>query len=187
LPLPPALRWIEVDLPEILDAKEVELAGERPVCVLERVRLDLADRAARQGLLERVNGAGGPVLVVTEGLLVYLGEDNVRQLAADLAAQPAMRWWLIDLVPPFILRFLQRTWGKSLDAAAAPMRFAPAEGLEFFRPLGWSGVEFHPFVLAARRLHREMSYSWLRRLLSWLTPRLRREMLRAGVALLARQ
>ena len=36
LPLPPSLRWIEVDLPELLAHKERELAGDRPVCELER-------------------------------------------------------------------------------------------------------------------------------------------------------
>src|ERR1700732_656244 len=40
--LPPTLQWVEVDLPGILDYKEEILAGERPVCALERVRLGLA-------------------------------------------------------------------------------------------------------------------------------------------------
>lgn len=190
LPLPAGLRWIEVDLPEIVDYKEAELAAERPRCALERVRLDLADRAARRDLLARVGGIGsirGTVLTITEGLLVYLREDDVRDLAADLAAQGAMRWWAADLVSPFILRFLQRSWGKSLDEAGAPLRFAPAEGAAFFRRLGWEPVELHPFLTEARRLHREMSFSWLRRALAWLTPDLRRQALQTGIALFERR
>src|SRR5207249_5958682 len=35
LPLPPSLRWIDVDLPEILDWKQRELAGETPACRYE--------------------------------------------------------------------------------------------------------------------------------------------------------
>src|SRR5690242_4679213 len=40
--LPATLRWVEADLPQIIDYKEEILAGEKPVCALERVRLDLA-------------------------------------------------------------------------------------------------------------------------------------------------
>src|SRR5207245_1850594 len=35
--LPPALRWIEIDLPAMVQYKEEVLAGERPRCALERV------------------------------------------------------------------------------------------------------------------------------------------------------
>ena len=45
--LPAALKWIEVDLPGIISYKEEILASEKPVCDLERVRLDLSDAAAR--------------------------------------------------------------------------------------------------------------------------------------------
>src|SRR5579859_6090106 len=38
--LPPSLKWIEVDLPELLDHKEEILKDEKPVCALERIRLD---------------------------------------------------------------------------------------------------------------------------------------------------
>ena len=52
MPLPASLKWIEVDLPAILDYKESLLRRETPACALERVRLDLADRDARRELLQ---------------------------------------------------------------------------------------------------------------------------------------
>src|SRR5262245_6429654 len=54
LALPASLRWIEVDLPEILSEKEQALGEERPACRLERVKLDLADAPARRALFARV-------------------------------------------------------------------------------------------------------------------------------------
>ena len=48
--LPGSLQWIEVDLPEILAHKEEILRKEKPVCALERVRLDLSDVQARREL-----------------------------------------------------------------------------------------------------------------------------------------
>src|SRR5713226_9174507 len=44
--LPASLQWIEVDLPEILTYKEEILSGQKPVCALQRVQLDLANISA---------------------------------------------------------------------------------------------------------------------------------------------
>jgi len=52
--LPPSLRWVEVDLPEILDYKEGVLGSAKPACQLERVRLDLSNPDARRGLFARL-------------------------------------------------------------------------------------------------------------------------------------
>src|SRR6516225_2759316 len=82
--LPPTLRWIEVDLPEILDYKEKILQSTTPACQLERVRLDLSNVDARRGLFARLGRSATNVLVLTEGLLVYLMPADVCALAADL-------------------------------------------------------------------------------------------------------
>src|SRR2546426_937733 len=94
LPLPPSLRWVEVDFPDVIAYKQEQLAVERPVCVLEQVGADLTDVARRRALFAEIGGAGRPVLVVTEGLLIYLTREQVAALADDLAAQPSFRWWL---------------------------------------------------------------------------------------------
>src|SRR6267378_415360 len=82
--LPATLRWVEVELPEILDYKERVLADAKPVCALERVRLDLSNHDARRGLFARIGRAATHVLVVSEGLLIYLMPDEVCALGKDL-------------------------------------------------------------------------------------------------------
>src|SRR5215208_6596690 len=82
--LPPSLRWIEVDLPEILDYKEAILADAKPACALERVRLDLSNEDARRGLFARVSRTAERVAVVSEGLVIYLMSHDVAALARDL-------------------------------------------------------------------------------------------------------
>ena len=165
LPLPPSLKWVEVDLPELLNHKEREMAGERPVCELERIRLDLGDPAARRGLFERVGGMGRRVLVASEGLLLYLTPEQVGPLAADLHTQPSFRWWMTDLLSPALRKRLHRSWGSHLEGANAPYQFAPEEGAGFFRPFGWDVAEFRPVFDEARRLQREMPLAWL---LAWI-------------------
>ena len=78
MPLPAALRWVEVDLPAMIDHKESILADDEPVCRLERVRLDLTDRPGRQALFARLAADASKVLVVAEGLArIQIGRAHV--------------------------------------------------------------------------------------------------------------
>src|SRR5437660_12346568 len=70
--LPASLQWIEVDLPEILSYKDQVLKGEKPVCRLERIPLDLANPAARRGIFEELGRASKRAIIISEGLIVYL-------------------------------------------------------------------------------------------------------------------
>ena len=178
LPLPPTLRWVEVDLPEMLDYKEAKLAGERPHCVRETVRLDLRNRAARRALFTRLGDPLRRGLVLSEGLLVYLPEEEVAKLAEDLHAQPALRWWLIDLASPELLKRLQKVYDRIMAVAGTRMQFGPAEGSEFFRPHGWREVEFRSLWEEAHRLKREMPYAPLFRLMARFAGPERREAFR---------
>jgi methyltransferase (TIGR00027 family) len=189
LPLPPRLRWIEVDLPGILDYKEERLAGERAACEHEVVRLDLSNVEARRELFARVGAASQRTLVVSEGLLVYLTREAVGSLAEDLHAQPSFRWWLIDIIRPEILKRMEKTWGRRVAEGNAPFRFAPGEGTGFFRPHGWREREFRPMMEEAHRIRREMPGAWLWRFLARINPPSRREKFRrmGGSALLERE
>src|SRR5216117_3750927 len=189
LDLPSRLHWIDVDLEGILSYKEAALAGERPRCRIEFVRADLTDQAARRALFQRVNASARRVLVIAEGLLVYLKPDDVMSLARDLAAQPAFRWWLIDLGSPALLQFLSRTWGNQLRSGNAPMLFAPEEGTAFFAPASWVEAEYRAILDEARRLRRAPKMAWVWRLLGLFASKARREQLKrfSGIVLLRKK
>jgi methyltransferase (TIGR00027 family) len=149
--LPSALQWIEVDLPGILDYKEQVLAGERPACALERVRLDLSDIAARRKLFERLGRRSRRALILTEGLLIYLTAEEAASLARDLAAPAAFQSWILDIASPGLLRLLQKNIGPRLRQASAALKFGPPEGPGFFEPYGWKPVKvLSPLKTAAR-------------------------------------
>jgi len=162
--LPASLLWIEVDLPEILAHKEEILRGEKPVCSLERIRLDLSDVPARRELFARLGRQSRKALVISEGLVVYLSSDEVALLAQDLAAQPNFRSWILDMVSPKLLATLQKRMTSNLKQAA-PFKFAPEEGPAFFVKFGWTVVEANSLLRAAARLNRLPFYlvpiSWL--------------------------
>jgi methyltransferase (TIGR00027 family) len=152
--LPSTLQWIEVDLPEMIDYKERMLADAKPVCKLERVRLDLADSAARNKLFAQLASRAKKVMIVSEGLLVYLTREQVEQLAEDLAKVPTIRRWVTDLANPVILKMIQKNMGKRLAEAGAPLHFGPVEGPKFFESHGWRVISFEPYLHHAARLRR---------------------------------
>lgn len=152
--LPASLEWIEVDLPEILAYKEQILANEEPTCALERVRLNLADGDARRTLFAELNRRARKILVLTEGLLIYLSEEEVARLARDLASGASFQRWIMDLGSPGLLKMMQKTTGKHLGKVGAPFKFAPAEGPAFFAPHGWEPMEVKAILPTAAKFKR---------------------------------
>src|SRR6202140_1542795 len=135
--LPAKLQWVEIDLPEILAYKEGILAGEKPTSRLERIRLDLSDVDARKPGFAELAGRAKKILVLTEGLLIYLEASQVIALATEFAGHPQFQRWILDIHWPGLLRMMQRTTGKQLSQVGAPFKFGPAEGPQFLEPYGW--------------------------------------------------
>ncbi|HVZ77718.1 MAG TPA: class I SAM-dependent methyltransferase [Gemmatimonadaceae bacterium] len=173
--LPADLRWVDVDLPEILAYKADVLRHETPTCRYEAVAADLREASVRQALFARLGNESHRALVVTEGLLVYLTEPQVSALATDLHAMRTFQWWLIDLASPRLLEIMRKYWGKAVERGSAPFLFGPAQGTAWFAPMGWREVQFRSTMLEGRRLRREMRGTWLWRFLSRLSSRKRQE------------
>jgi methyltransferase (TIGR00027 family) len=188
MPLPERLRWFDVDLPGILGYKVGALRDERPACTYEAVSADLTRPSERRDVLARIGALAGRALVLTEGLLVYLSDEEVGDLAEDLRGVPTLRWWLLDLITPRLKRMLEKRWGPSLGAARAPFRFAPAESTRFFERFGWREVEWRSTLEEAMRVGRTPWNAWIWRLLGrFASPEKRAELHRlGGFALLER-
>lgn len=151
---PESLTWIEVDLPEILDYKEQILAAEKPTCWLERVRLDLADGAARRSFFQILAGRATNVLVLTEGVIMYLTAEAAGILADDLAAVPVIRHWVLDIASPGLLHMMQEKTRGQFSERATPLQFAPESGPEFFQAHGWRAADVQSLLKTAGRLNR---------------------------------
>jgi len=152
--LPADLRWVEADLPGILDYKESVLGGAQPRCRLERVRVDLSDAAARQKLFQELGQEARRVAVLSEGLVIYFPPEGVAALARDLAAPPSFARWILDLASPGLVQMMRKRMGREVEAAGAPFLFGPAEGPAFFEPLGWTPMAVHSPLKTAAQIHR---------------------------------
>jgi len=173
--LPPSLRWVDVDLPPMLEYKTGIMTGVEPACRYEAVPANLVNADERAAVFERVGREASAALVMTEGLLIYLTDEQVAGLATELHRQRSVRWWLLDLASPRLLQILEKSWGRTLAKGNAPFRFAPPNGTEFFRPLGWREVTYRSALEEAHRIGREMPMMWFWRLLSRLSPAEKRE------------
>ena len=188
LPLPRSLQWFDVDLPEMVEYKADAMRSETPACRYEAIAVDLTSDAARATLLRRLGGVARTALVITEGLLIYLSQEQVESLARAVHAETSIRWWISDIASPRLLEWMHRSWGKNVGGGTARFLFAPADSVTFFARLSWRELRFRSGLEEARRLGREMRGAWLWRLLGRFASPARREEFRrmSGTILLER-
>lgn len=154
LPLPSTLTWIDVDLPEMIDFMQLMMIDEKPKCNHERIALDLSDRKERIDLFQQLGNRGEKVLVVTEGLMVYLDESDAADFAVDLSRVKKFKHWVNDIYSPGILPLIQQEIGSLLKDSNAQFKFAPVEGEDFFLHFNWCPLESRSKLKTAANLKR---------------------------------
>jgi len=142
LALSPDLRWIEVDLPEMLSYKTNAMAVEKPKCRLERLAADVTSEAQRASLFAAA--AGVPTLMITEGLLMYLAGATVEAFAAD-ASRHGIRRWLLDSSSLDLARAIGFDARSSIQNVRAPGHLQGTELLDVVRSKGWSQLCFRSY------------------------------------------
>ncbi|MGZ3656479.1 MAG: class I SAM-dependent methyltransferase [Bdellovibrionota bacterium] len=153
LKLPPELRWVEADFPALIEEKNRALAQEKPLVRLERRAVDLSNDSARAQLLDELQASAKKILVITEGVVPYLSNEQVAALGRDLAARDHFRFWVADYNSPRVLEYMRK--GKRLSQFRnAPFLFNPPEWFSFFRSIGWESREVKYLVDESRRLGR---------------------------------
>jgi O-methyltransferase involved in polyketide biosynthesis len=115
------------------------------------------------------------VLVITEGLLIYLTADEVAALAQDLRAMPHLHRWIADVLTPELLAWLLKRYFKSFATGNVRMHFGAPGGAAYFERFGWRAHTVRKLTEESRRLRREMPRAWLFRLLGALSPKRVRE------------
>lgn len=174
LELPPTLRWYHVDFPPMVDYVRESLSGETPRCLLEYVAADLREAEQRDAVLRRA-AEHGPVLVITEGLLVYLPAEDVASLAKALRTSAQAQWWISDLATPLLLKRLAKSWSSKLSQGNAPFLFAPDDAAAFFNPLGWRETVFRSSWTESLRLKRHVRFAGFWNLLMKVSPKPQRD------------
>jgi methyltransferase (TIGR00027 family) len=154
--LPESLVWIEADYPQIIKFKEERLSSEKPHCRLERAKIDLGNESGRQEMLARVNSTAKKLLVLTEGVIPYLSDEQVGTLADDLACLDHIYNWIAEYHSPEVAKFRERSSIRQ-KLQNAPFKFKPADWFGFFAKHGWRPKEIRYLAEEADRLHRPIA------------------------------
>ena len=101
------------------------------------------------------------MLVLTEGVVPYLSEADVAELADDLRQADKVRFWITDYFSPEAIKFgakLRRRFMRN-----APFQFAPKDWFGFFAAHGWKASEIRYISEEAERLGRPIPLPlWLK-------------------------
>lgn len=153
LNLPSDLRWIEVDFQKIIEHKELKLKNEAPRCRLERLAMDLSVENSREAFLNQVSGQSQNVLVITEGVIPYLTNEEAASLAQSLYQKKNFNFWITEYYSPEILAFL-RTPKRIEQMKNAPFLFYPQNWFQFFKDFGWNELETQYFGVESEKIGR---------------------------------
>jgi methyltransferase (TIGR00027 family) len=100
-------RWTEIDEPAIIEHKEARLPAAKCANALKRISV----RFGKESLQEKLASLGdaNPVIVVIEGVLLYLDAAQIRDLTKTLRQVFPRHVLICDLVAPrFVRRYSQR-------------------------------------------------------------------------------
>lgn len=153
--LPESLAWVEADYPHMIELKEDRLAKEKPRCRLERVKIDLANVAERRSVLAQVDAQASKMLVLTEGVVPYLSEEQAASLADDLRAMAHARYWVLDYFSPEVVKYRGRN-GMHRHMQNAPFKFAPDDWWGFFEKHGWWAKEVRYLMHESQKYKRPL-------------------------------
>jgi methyltransferase (TIGR00027 family) len=153
------INWVEVDYPHLIAHKEKNLVNEKPNVKLERVSLDLADRKKRQELFARLGAQTKKALILTEGVIPYLTETQVAELAEDLRTQKSFKFWLLEYMSARVYRYVKAA-GRTKKMKNSPFVFFPKDWMEFFKNHGWIQHQIRYFAIEAKKLHRRAPFPW---------------------------
>lgn len=153
LDLPPDLRWIEVDFPDMIRYKSAVMSSEKPKCRLEHVAADLTDASQRQAVFAAAGNARG--LMITEGLLMYLPAGTVEALAAEPPELSGIRYWLLDAASMQLGRLMGMDSRGSIQNVRAPDHLEGPQVLDAVGRHGWTQIRHRSYTRDAMEIAAE--------------------------------
>lgn len=137
-------RWYNIDLPDTINVRKQFLQEDGPVIY------QIARSAMDSSWADRTEYDGEPVLVIIEGLTMYLSEEDVKKIFEIIDNKFSHAYVLVEIMNPFMAAHIKEksidksnakfSWGikngKDLEKLIPPFRFIEdhslAEGMAEF-------------------------------------------------------
>ena len=116
-------RWYNIDLPETMDIRSRFLEENGPV-------YQIAKSATDPSYTLDIEYHGEPVLVVIEGLTMYLTEQDVRKMFEIIDQTFTQAKVLVEVMAPFVVKHMKE---KSIEGSQAKFIWGVKSGKAFQR------------------------------------------------------
>lgn len=113
-------RWYNLDLPETMAVRERFLPEHGPV-------YQIAGSAMDERWAEEIRQEKEPVLVIIEGLTMYLTEKDVQKIFAVIAGRFTEATVFVETMSPFVARHIKE---KSIEGSHAKFSWGVKSGAE---------------------------------------------------------
>ena len=114
-------RWYNIDLPDTINVRKQFLQEEGPVIY------QIAESAMDSSWADRIEYNGEPVLVIIEGLTMYLNEADVKKIFEIIDNKFNHAYVLVEIMNPFIAAHIKE---KSIDKSNAKFSWGIKNGKE---------------------------------------------------------
>ncbi|MBR1750783.1 MAG: class I SAM-dependent methyltransferase [Ruminococcus sp.] len=114
-------RWYNIDLPDTINVRKQFLQEEGPVIY------QIAESAMDSAWAERIESHGEPVLVIIEGLTMYLSETDVKKIFEIIDEKFSHAYVLVETMNPFMAAHIKE---KSIDKSNAKFSWGVKNGKE---------------------------------------------------------
>jgi len=118
-------RWYNLDLPETMAVRERFLRESGPV-------FQIAASAMDAGWTSGIRQTDEPVLVIIEGLTMYLSEADVKRMFSVIAGRFSHAVVFVETMSPFVVRHIKE---KSIEGSQAKFTWGVHDGKEMERLL----------------------------------------------------
>ncbi|WGL59180.1 SAM-dependent methyltransferase [Pigmentibacter sp. JX0631] len=146
------INWFEIDFPNMINYKKEVLVNAKPKCSLNHIELDLSNIEGRRNIFSSLNSSAKNVLLISEGFISYLKEDDVSLLSQDLISNSNFNYWIQDCYTLNMYKVFPKRWKKNMNSS--PFQFFPKDWFDFFTKQGWNKNEFISFLAEGNKLGR---------------------------------
>ena len=137
-------KWFELDEPQVIAYKNERLPISDCPNELHRIAIDFSTDSLEQKL-SSVTGTG-PVIVVIEGVFMYLEEDTIRQLLATLRKMFPQHKLICDLMTRKFFQKYGRQIHEKLTGMGATFKFTAANPDALFLDSGYERVNWFSMI-----------------------------------------
>ncbi|MDO5338142.1 MAG: class I SAM-dependent methyltransferase [Eubacteriales bacterium] len=117
------VRWYNLDLPEVIEIRRRFLYEQGRISTIAKSAMD-------ESWASEIEDPTGRVLVVIEGLVMYLTETDVRKILSIICSRFKHAEIIMETMNPFIMRHMKE---KSIEASKARFTWGLKNGKELER------------------------------------------------------